>query len=327
MQSESNEQLHLAARLYYVDGWDQAQVAELVRVSQAKVSRLLSLARKRGIVRITVADYDARQRGLENDLVRLLGLRTVIVVKAMDELPLAKLRVLTAHFAAPLLESLIPPGSILALGGGVALQSLIHQLPITSNAPSVVQAMGRAAEHLSLSDAEELGRSIAEKWDGKFFLLNAPLYLPNKTSCDALLKLDQIKAVFEKLRQAAVAIFEIRSFENSPLADSLAANQLDQLRESHAIGEICGRYFDHGGEECRTPLKTQSVSVEFDCLRKIPLTVGVAVGKDDAPAVLAAIRGGLVKSFIADESTAKAVLELANNEISEKKASLHYHLS
>ena len=327
MQSDSNEQLHLAARLYYVDGWDQAKVAELVRVSQAKVSRLLALARKRGIVRITVADYDARQRPLESELINRLGLKTAIVIKSMEDLPAAKIRELTAHFAAPLIESLIPPGSVIAISGGLSLQAIIHQLPITSHAPTVVQAVGQMGAHINLWDAQELGRSIAEKWHGKFLLLNAPVYLPNKTACDTMLKLDQIQVIKKTMQEAAVALIEIRATKDSLFADSLGKAERDQLDRTHAIGEICGRYFDDQGRECDTPLKTQSLSIEFEALRHIPQTIGVVTGQEDAQATLAAIKGSLIKSLITDEATAKSLLALLNSDLTEKKAALHYHLS
>jgi len=327
MQSDTNEQLHLAARLYYVDGWDQAKVADLVRVSQAKVSRLLSLARKRGIVRITVADYDARQRLLENELAKRLGLNTLIIIKAMEDLPVAKVREITAHFATPLIESLIPPGSVVAISGGLSLQTIISQLPMTSHAPTVVQAVGQMGANINLWDAQELGRSMAEKWQGKFLLLNAPVYLPNKTACDAMLKLEQVQAIKRKMQEAAVALVEIRSATNSLLADSLGKAERDILEQAHAIGEICGRYFDHNGAECDSPLKTQSLSIELETLRRIPQSIGVVCGQEEALPALAAIRGGLIKSLITDESTAKAILGLINNDLTEKKASLHYHLS
>jgi len=327
MQSDTNEQLHLAARLYYVDGWDQTKVAELVRVSQAKVSRLLSLARKRGIVRITVADYDARQRLLENELAKRMGLKTAIVIKAMEDLPVSKVREITAHFATPLIESLVPPGSIVALSGGLSLQTIVHQLPMTSHAPTVVQAVGQMGANINLWDAQELGRSMAEKWQGKFLLLNAPVYLPNKTACDAMLKLDQIQSIKRTMQEASVAIVEIRSAKNSLLADSLGKTEQDLLERTHAVGEVCGRYFDHNGAECDTPLKTQSLSIELETLRRIPQSIGVVCGQEDALAALAAIRGGLIKSLITDESTAKTLMGLINTDLTEKKASLHYHLS
>jgi len=327
MQSNSNEQLHLAARLYYVDGWDQAKVADLVRVSQAKVSRLLSLARKRGIVRITVADYDARQRVLESELISSLGLKTAIVIKSMEDLPVSKVREITAHFATPLIESLIPPGSVIAISGGLALQTIIHQLPITSHAPTVVQAVGQMGTHINLWDAQELGRSIAEKWHGKFLLLNAPVYLPNKTACDAILKLEQIQSAKRMMEEAAVALVEIHAAGQSLYTDSLAKAEREQLEHAQAVGEICGRYFDNQGIECDTPLKSQSLSIELETLRKIPQAIGVVMGQGDTRATIAAIRGSLIKSLITDESTAKAMLGLINSDLTEKKASLHYHLS
>jgi deoxyribonucleoside regulator len=327
MQTDSTEQIHLAARLYYVDGWDQAQVAELVRVSQAKVSRLLSLARKRGIVRITVADYDARQRPLENELIRLLGLKTAIVIKSMEDLPIAKIRELTAHFAAPLIESLVPPGSVIAVSGGVSLQSIVNQLPITSHAPTVVQTVGHMGTNINLWDAQELCRSVATKWSGKCLLLNVPVYFPSKTACEAMLKLEQIQAVKEKQREATVALTEIRAAKQSLFADSLGKAEQDQLERTHAVGEICGRYFDDRGQECETPLKMLSLSIELETLRNIPQTIGVVTGHDSAQAALAAIRGGLIKSVITDESTAEVLLAQANSDLTEKKTALHYHLS
>ena len=54
----SDDQLRLVARLYYLDGLGQSEVARFAKVSQAKVSRLLTVARERGIVRISVADYE-----------------------------------------------------------------------------------------------------------------------------------------------------------------------------------------------------------------------------------------------------------------------------
>src|SRR5690606_38209899 len=80
----SDDRLRLAARLYYVNGLGQAEVAKFVKVSQAKVSRLLALARERGIVRITVADYEPRHRQLEAELRVRLDLSEVVVIKTVE---------------------------------------------------------------------------------------------------------------------------------------------------------------------------------------------------------------------------------------------------
>jgi deoxyribonucleoside regulator len=181
--------------------------------------------------------------------------------------------------------------------------------------------------HINSWDAQELGRSITEKWHGKFLPLNTPVFLPNKTACDSMLKLEQIQAVKKKMQEATVALVEIRAASNSLFSDSLGKAERDQLERGHAVGEICGRYFDGQGRECDTALKTQSLSIEFDTLRSIAQTIGVVTGTEDTVAALAAIRGSLVKSLITDELTAKALVALITSDLTEKKASLHYHLT
>src|SRR6266498_681463 len=94
----SDDRLRLVARLYYLDGLGQNEVAKFVKVSQAKVSRLLALARERGIVRITVADYEPRQTELEAQIRARFGLGTVVVIKALDGLTSADLRKAVGHF-------------------------------------------------------------------------------------------------------------------------------------------------------------------------------------------------------------------------------------
>ncbi|MBP7977695.1 MAG: hypothetical protein KA122_12815, partial [Verrucomicrobia bacterium] len=81
LKDYSDEQLRLAARLYYVDGLGQREVARLAKVSQAKVSRLLAAARERGIVHISVAEYKPHNKKLEHALRREFGFRTVAVIK------------------------------------------------------------------------------------------------------------------------------------------------------------------------------------------------------------------------------------------------------
>src|SRR3954451_8968855 len=103
----SDDQLRLAARLYYIDGLGQSEVARFAKVSQAKVSRLLALARERGIVRITVADYEPRERRLESALRARLGLDTVVVIKTQEDMGPEDLRRAVGHFAAPVIAGLM----------------------------------------------------------------------------------------------------------------------------------------------------------------------------------------------------------------------------
>jgi DNA-binding transcriptional regulator LsrR (DeoR family) len=88
----------------------------------------------------------------------------------------------------------------------------------------------------------------------------------------------------------------------------LTQGDVAQLRNAGAVGEICGRFFDKDGGECSSPWRNRAISVELDYLRKIPQVIGVAAGPDRAGAVVAAMRGGLLKSLLIDESGALALM-------------------
>src|SRR2546430_8509702 len=69
-----------AAWLYYVEGLTQEKVARVMKVSRAKVIRLLAAARDSGVVRIRIDTKGSEQMALERRLIRELGLHEAVVV-------------------------------------------------------------------------------------------------------------------------------------------------------------------------------------------------------------------------------------------------------
>jgi len=300
LNAYSDDQLRLLARLYYVDGLGQLEVARLAKVSQAKVSRLLALARERGIVRITVADYDPRHPELEE----------VTVVRTAGADP----RAATGHFGAAAVGRLIRPGDVVALAGGRTLQALVPHIPSDSaRRPVVVQAMGSVEPAVSAHDAQEIGRVLARRLGGTFLALNAPAFIPDKRARDALLQLEQVREVQGRLARARLALVGIGTLANSVFVErgTLSGEMLRELQRAGAVGEICGRFFDARGRECATPWRDRVISVGLPQLRRIPLVVAVVTGADRAAALLAAVRSGLVKGLVVDEACAAALVEAA----------------
>jgi deoxyribonucleoside regulator len=307
----SDDRLRLAARLYYIDGLAQNEVARFVKVSQAKVSRLLALARERGIVRITVADYEPRHTELEAQIRARFGLGTVIVIKTVEGFTHTDLRKAVGHFAAGPLDALIKPGDIVAVAGGRTIHELVHHLPdVRNKALTVVQAMGSVDSSVSAFDAQEVGRVVAQRLGGSFLSLNAPAYIPEKRTRDTLLKLPQVRAVHNHLERAHVALVGLGTLENSVFVErgTLSPDNIQELRAAGAVGEVCGRFFDKNGDECETDWRDQVMSVETAQLRNIPQTIGVVSGNDRSAAIAAAIRGKLVNGLVIDETGAAALL-------------------
>lgn len=307
----SEDRLRLAARLYYIDGLGQNEVAKFVKVSQAKVSRLLAMARERGIVRISVADYEPRHTELEAQIRARFGLSTAAVIKTFDGLAAADLRKTVGHFASEPVNALIQPGDIVAVAGGRTIYELVQYLPERRNkALTVVQAMGSVDSNVSSFDAQEVGRIVSQRLGGNFLALNAPAFIPEKRTRDALLQLPQVRSVHDQLDHAQAAIVGLGTLENSVFVERGALNPdaIAELRKAGAVGEICGRFFDENGNECNTLWRDQVISVEVEQLRKIPQVIGVVSGNDRSTAIASAIRGNLLKSLVIDETGATALL-------------------
>lgn len=309
----SDDRLRLAARLYYIDGLGQNEVAKFVKVSQAKVSRLLALARERGIVRISVADYEPRQKSLELQLRDLLGLETVVVIKAIDGLALADLRRSVGHFGSAALEGLIQPKDIIAVAGGRTIYELVHHLPEPKNkALTIVQAMGSVDSTVSAFDAQEVGRVMAQRLGGNFLALHTPAYTPDKLTRDTLRRLQQVRDIYNLLDKANVALVGVGTLANSVFVERkvITPSDISELQSAGAVGEICGRFFDKDGRECNTAWRDRVMSVEMEQLQRIPRVIGIVSGNDRSAAVLAAVRGKLLKGLIIDEAGAASILAM-----------------
>ena len=303
----SDEQLRLAARLYYLDGLGQSEVARFVKVSQAKVSRLLATARERGIVRISVAEYEPRNHVLEQTLCQEFGLNSVAVIKTTEGTATEDARRAVGHFGAPFVAALLPPKSIVAIAGGRTIRQLVQDLPEDKERHlTVVQAMGSIDSNVSGEDALELGRVLARRNGGSFLSLNTPAFVPDRKIRDALLALPQIHTVRERLGQANVAIVGVGTLTNSIFVarNVLSSRDTEELTKFGAVGEICGRFYDKNGRECPSHWRDRVLSIDLEQIRRIPQVIGVVAGGDRSAAIAAAIRGGLLKTLVIDDTAA-----------------------
>jgi deoxyribonucleoside regulator len=309
----SDEQLRLAARLYYLDGLAQNEVARFVKVSQAKVSRLLAAARERGVVRISVAEYEPHNHALERSLRKAFGLNAVAVIKTLEGATAEDARRAVGHFGAAFVAALLPPKSVVAIAGGRTIRELVQLLPEDKGRHlTVIQAMGSIDSAIGPEDALELGRILARRSGGRFQALNTPAFVPDRKTRDALLALAQIRSVREQFAQANVAIVGVGTLAESAFVARkvLSAGDLELLAHDGAVGEICGRFYDKNGRECMSPWRDRVLGIDLEQIRRIPQVIGVVAGGDRSGALAAAIRGGLLKSLLIDENAGRLLLGL-----------------
>ncbi|MGI8483308.1 MAG: sugar-binding transcriptional regulator [Thermomicrobiales bacterium] len=312
MSEENGALLTSAARMYYLDGMGQNEIASIFGVSRSTISRLLTTARDRGIVRISVDDYNPRDHELEDRLIARFGLRRAIVVRGIEG-QATNTRRAVGYFAAPILAKWIGAHRSIGVAGGRTIGQLVHFIEPQAHDQhmDVVQLMGTIGSTPSSIDASELSRTLARRFAGSFHTINAPAFMDDPKSRDLLLSHSQIRGVWGMFSSLDLILVGIGTLEDSIFAERqvLADSELDALRIQGAVGEICGRFFDAYGQECRSPLRDRVIGVELQTLRQGQEVVAITTGSSRKQAIRAALAGKLINALVIDDSGARAVLD------------------
>lgn len=302
------------ARMYYLDGLGQSEIAGIYGVSRSKVSRLLTAARDTGIVRISVDEYDPRNRDLEERLIERFGLLHAVVVRGVGG-SVANIRRAVGYFAAPTVAEWIGTQRTVGIAGGRTLGALVHAVEPRSNSqgPEFVQLMGTIGSSPSSIDASELSRALARRFNGTFQTLTAPALVADARTRDLFLSHGQIRSVWSSFASLDLALVGVGTLDESVFVERqvLEASGLQDLQKLGAVGEICGRFYDRSGRECASPYRDRVVSISLDELRDRKNVVAVTFGRARGTAVRVALAGGLVKSLVIDDEGARAVLEVS----------------
>jgi len=216
-------------------------------------------------------------------------------------------------------------GQVIGLTGGRVLAELMRHVTSSNHLGGlrVVQLMGSIGADVAEYDAVELSRNLANTLGGTLYTLNSPALVSSEASRNSFLELEQVRAIWKLYNEMDVALVGIGSLSDSSFIErgTFRAEDLKRMHDLGAVGEMCGRFYDANGHECKSDYRDRVVSIQFNELRRIPLTVGVTAGSGRAEALAPALRVGLVKALIIDEEGARAVLEIAaksNRKVSKK---------
>jgi DNA-binding transcriptional regulator LsrR (DeoR family) len=302
------------ARQYYTDGRSQAEIASDINFSRATVSRLLSEARARGVVQITIAHPLERVLTLERALMRAFGLKLARVADAVE--PSSAMREV-ARSAADLIIECSPSEVVLTLSNGRAVTATVDALPQQVWPRSkVVQMIGSLGQSDRLIDSPETCRRMARKLGGTFHPLPAPLIVQDAATAWALKRDNQIATTLELGARADVALLGVgsvneghsgtifRDYENHATAEA--------ARAAGAVAHICGHHISARGEHVRIDPCERTIAMDPERLHNIPLVVCVARGDDKVAALEAVMRGGFISALATDVPTARGLLERAD---------------
>jgi len=330
------------AQLYHLQGLNQDRIGRQLGVSRSKVSRMLKEARERGLVEISIHYPTRFALNLERRLEAELGLREAVVVNAGGVVGSQVLSSVAGAAAEHLLR-VLQPNDVLGVSGGETTALTTQVMPASTVEHVGIVQLGTGVAYLGdrvTYSSAEVALQAAQKLGSmeRLVLIPIPALLDNENIRDALLRDTGVRRAMALLARCTVALVGIGAIETiSPIPAAaspdeaagvssvprvwqgrrqllpLTEDEVAELRNVGAVGEICTRFFDVDGRPCVTSLDRRMVALNLTQLRAVPLVIGVAAGRQKAAAILGAVRGGYVKSLVTDDVTAMAVLALARS--------------
>jgi DNA-binding transcriptional regulator LsrR (DeoR family) len=308
--------LYRAAKLYYDDNATQAEVAAALGTSRTTVSRLLSEARRQGIVQIAVVQPELSSPGDLADRVRSeLGLHHVYLSAPLSQ-PTQR-RPTTGTLGGVLAPALgralsavgFVPGDILLVSSGRTIYEVAqHDLPQLSGVV-VAPTLGGIDQPERWYQSNEIVGLVASKIGGRATYLFAPA-LPGPDLYQTLLQDPAIQRVLHLWPYARCVITSVG-------APPILRDQLPQFIVPampslvEAAGDLCSRFFDRAGEPVEFPGSDRLVAVELKTLQRIPVVIAVAAGRERVTSLIAAARKRYFNQLVTDPDTAEQLLAVS----------------
>ncbi|MFF4623999.1 sugar-binding transcriptional regulator [Nonomuraea jabiensis] len=302
------ELMYAAAQQYYIEEATQGDIAQRLGVSRATVSRLLTEARKQGIVEIKVHRPAALEDGpLAAEVAQALDLQRVYLVPKVSGPTLGPwlAPAVTRALAAVGLEA----GDVVLVSSGTTVYECaregLGQYPGVTIAPAV----GGQEEPQPWFQTNETTRILAERAGGVPAYLYAPA-LPGPELFYSLQHEPSVRRVMDLWAHAKCAVVGVGS---APLmrqmTPALMPRDADSLRQ--AVGDVCMRVYDRDGEPVTYPGSERLVATQLEELRRIPATIAVAVGAEKVLSIVAGAKGGYFNQLVTDVPTAEGLVAAA----------------
>ena len=304
-------QLVKIARLYYLEGMNQRDIAAKMRTSVAGVSRSIAKARELGIVKITV---DAPAHGiseLEISIERRFGLAECLLVESSPTL-----EVMYAEMASRLSEHLdrtLTGESNVGVSWGQTLQTIGDNLEsAVAQCKSVIPMVGAVGRIETGMYPNSIARQFAEKLNGAGHLVNVPGVVDSDETRKSLLADGSFAPVAAIWNELDVALFSVSGLTSGASVRDLHVvpdEILDAAASDGATLVANFRFFDQEGARVHTTVDRRIIAIEPERLMAVPHRIIVAAGSEKTNAVRGALRARLCNVLVSDRETARALLQ------------------
>ena len=288
------------ARRYYLDGRSKVEIAQEFALSRFKVARLLDDARSSGLVRIEIGHPGSVDVELSDRLMSTLGLQHCVVTDTPDDVP-ATMREHLGAAAAELLTEIVTPDDVLGLSWARSVSAMANALQRLAPVPGVDDS------------SIDIVRDVARVAGGPAYFFYAPMAVPDAATAQALRRQPEVAQAFSRIGSVTRAVAGVGAWEpeQSTLYDATGEAERQELARRGVCAEISGVLVDADGIPVSSDLTERMIGITAEQMRAVPEVIAIVYGAAKVRAVLAAVRGGMVKSLVTHSTLAESLIAAA----------------
>lgn len=315
-------QLYRVAKMYYLDGLNQAEIGKRENLSRSQISRLLDQSRQQGLVRIEVMLPD--QIGsdkLEDLLAKELNLQS-IVIAPVDETDRSEevITLAIAMTAAPLIANAIRNSRVVGIGWGRTVYQASFHGPFGSydSETLFVPLLGTSGTNDPHLQVNAIIDRFAQKYRGKSFFSGMQVFRERDVPLSRL-ETKRLYNMQHYWNQLDVAIFGLggRLSHDTFFAEELGEDYVKYVGESAVVGDVLAQFFFVDGTCLDLQEIYRQTAFSIEKLSKIPKTICLAGGPDKVDAIYAGAKAGFFKTLVTDSVTARLLYEKIRRQIEQ----------
>lgn len=300
--------------LYYAKRKGQQEIADMLGISRAYVSRLLSYALDEKLVEIEVklSNVGLRDTGREVELYSSFDkLKRVHILKSTSlEFSIANIGL----FTADCIEEYIQNAENIGLSLGLAVERTIEAMGGDKSRHTkkkhLVQLMGNLnANGNTYAQPHDVLSSLSRKLNADVHFLNAPIFVKDQGLRDQLCGEDGIADTCRRWENIDLALLGVEDAQvDSKLSPLIGDEGRRQIEQRRAAGNIAAIYFDKEGRHIPI-LDDRKIAISYDAFMNIENKVIIGHGPGKVDAIRAALKGGIIDVLVTDSITCDAIFQ------------------
>lgn len=310
------DQVAWAMWLYYGEARTQNEIAGALGVSRASVANYLAEARRRGMVKISIAPETLERVGLSRRLAAAYGLTGAYVLPddatgGRDEVALRRRLGAAAAQIAP---GFLTDGMTLGVAWGRTVIEFARALADQALPGATVAQVSGSSLGDEETSPEACTALIANRLGALCRNLHAPAVVGDAALRTALMAEPTIARHFDVTRACDAIVFGVGEISRTTtwadtdyITEDIAADYVAR----GAVGVLIGRFIDRTGTEAPGPLTGRQIGMELDRLRAAPMRLCIAGGPPKWAALGATLAGGYATHLVTDAPTAAHLLAKA----------------